>query len=89
MGLGFAALQVDIHFFQQRAEQLLSISVRRGGRLPNTLEIGAQSVNLLRLFIGQAARTFTFPPGQFGLGGSPFTKSLFSPTVGADGISGA
>jgi hypothetical protein len=74
--LGFVDCDDDL--FEERAQRLLLIAWRGGGRLPYSLQVGAQREQTTAIFCAERSRPLPFAPGQFGLGVLEFTQAFLS-----------
>jgi hypothetical protein len=77
VGLGVSAVDGDIHFFQQGAQQFFAIPVRRGGRLPGAIQIDSESVNAFPLFVRQSRRALMLATRPFAFDGGQLIEPLF------------
>src|SRR5487761_2381831 len=77
MGAEFVTLHGNDHFFEQRTQQLLLVTIRGGGSGPYTIEIGPEGTNALIVFGAQRAGTRLAFVFQFGLRLLEITQALF------------
>src|SRR5215211_838927 len=68
---------VEDHFLDQAAQQLLAVAVGRGGRRPDAAEVGSQRQQLLALGRGERPRALVLAQREFGLGVSELCERLF------------
>ena len=94
MRAAFSLIHCHNHFFQKSAQKFFAISIRGGRGHPDFVQIGAERVNFLLLFLAQGARALLFPALEFGLGQGEFAQSFFpfrfqsachQPVFGLDG----
>ena len=76
MGARLGLMDCDDDLFDQRAQQLLLVARRGGGRLPFSLQGGAQREQTTAIFCAEGPRPLPFAPGQVGLGLLERTQGL-------------
>ena len=77
MGAEFVTVYGDDYLFEQGAQQLFSIAIRRRRRDPDTLKIDAESINAVTLIGTQGLGVQSALAGQFGLRLGEFAQALF------------
>ena len=72
----FGSLEIQDHFFQQRAQQFLAIAVRGGRRSPDLTNIGAEHLNAFELLGAKRAGPLLLAAAQFRFGGGQIAQTI-------------